>query len=148
MWTSPARPQDFYKTFTAHLLVSSFLGPTFFLELFLLAYLLTQARLEGHLVIETVTTPRAIMIAQRVLASWTTQIDMNLTPNLFLCRWTMEGTNCYFYLIILKSLPKEEHKPYLLIIICMNRQVSLRHMRHLMLASTYKTPLSIYPSPK
>ena len=51
-------------------------------------------------------------------------------------------------LIILKFPPKEEHKPDLYDIQCMDRYISSRHMHHLMLMSTYydKTSLSEYSS--
>lgn len=96
---------------------------------------------------ETETAPQAIMTAERAPAAQTSlsytptpaQMDHGVTHN-DLC-----------LIIMLKSLPKQEHKPHLHNMQSMYKHVSLRRMHDLLPTSGLGTRLlflNIHPNPK
>ena len=117
---SPARLQDL--TFTAYLLGLTDLCPTFSLNLFFAVYLLTQAdRNRNHTLSDSNCPAR-----HPTSSDYPDQFELNpwCTPTPVCHGVTSRMTDNYLYLIIiLKSPPKEEHKPHLHNIQCMYRHV-------------------------
>ena len=106
---SPARPQDL--TFTTHLFILADICLTFFLKLFCPAYLLTQKKdpvgvtpHEGNRNYPSSNNdcPQEDQFEHNPRLT-PAQMDPGVTS----------GINCLYLIVILKSPPKEEHKPHL-----------------------------------